>query len=98
MRLNQIDDINDIDQNTIKTRFVTYLDLVKSQGNKSWSTQKSMFRIPGDISDEAKEKGIDVPWIKAMSSDSGIFVAILILLAGTLLIWKFWSKMKTQVQ
>jgi hypothetical protein len=98
MRLNQIDDINDIDENTIKTRFVTYLDLVKSQGNKSWSTQKSMFRIPGDISDEAKEKGIDVPWIKAMSSVSGIFVAILILLAGTLLIWRFWPKMKSQLQ
>jgi len=98
MRLNQIDDINSIDQNTIKTRFVTYLDLVKSQGNKRWSTEKSMFRIPGDISDEAKKKGIDVPWIKAMSSVSGIFVAIVILLAGTLLIWKIWPKMKSQLK
>ena len=98
MRLNQIDDINDIDQNIIKTRFVTYLDLVKSQGNISMVTQKAMFRIPGDISDEAKEKGIDVPWIKAMSSVTSILVIILILFAGTLLIWKLWPKMKSQLQ
>jgi hypothetical protein len=98
MRLNQIDDIHDIDQNTVKTRFVTYLDLAKSQTNTSMITQKAMFRIPGDISDEAKEKGIDVPWLKAMSSVSSILVIILILFTATLLIWKLWPKMKSQLQ
>jgi hypothetical protein len=97
MRLNQIDDIHDIDQNTIKTRFVTYLDLIKSQGNTSMITQKAMFRFPGDISDEAKEKGIDMPLLKAIGSVSSIFVIILILFTATLLILKLWPKINAQL-
>jgi hypothetical protein len=99
MQLNQIDDILDTQDRT-KTRIVTYLDLVKIEGNTNTTmiNQKAMFRIPGDISDEAKEKGIDVPWLKAMSSVSSIFVIILILFTATLLIWKLWPKMKSQLQ
>lgn len=97
MQLNQIDDIHNHDQTTTKTRSVTYLDLVKIQGNTSMITQKAMFRVPGDISDKAKEKGIDVPWLKAMSSVSS-FVIILILFTATVLIWKLWPKMKYQLQ
>jgi hypothetical protein len=60
--------------------------------------QQIELRIPGDVSDAAKQAGIEVPWEKAFSSKSNIAALTFIIVAAGLIILIVWPRLKNQTK
>jgi hypothetical protein len=63
----------------IDTNSLSYIKSLDIEQNKTEETTKKMdlkLKLPGDISQLAKERGITVPWHKAFFSDIGIAVSM----------------------
>lgn len=61
--------------------------------SKNAIEEQEKLRIPGDISDAAKQSGILVPWKEAIISNASI-VLVLVLSSATLLsIFLLWPKL-----
>jgi hypothetical protein len=98
MNIDHIDNYNENYLNWTRTKFITYLknDIqVTDKDNNIISQTKEqplftrlMSKMPGDISEFAKEHGIEVPWRKVIISQPGILIAIavLVILIVTLII------------
>jgi hypothetical protein len=80
----------------IRTQFVTYLKEGISSGEGEDKKPFEIIKIPGDISESAKEKGIvNVPWQKALSSSINIAIAFGIGSTGIVVsLWKLRSRTK----
>jgi hypothetical protein len=91
-----IDHVDNYDENYhdwTRTRFITYLksdvqiyddNRIKPQINEQNLFAKLMAKRPGDISEYAKEHGIEVPWRDVISSAAGkviflSFIAIFVI-------------------
>jgi hypothetical protein len=75
--------------NETKTESVTYLKKLNADGTYASEVQeKNMLRLPGEISERAKDKGIGVPWKAAMISINSIIAMISI--AVTMIVVKYY--------
>jgi hypothetical protein len=101
-KLNFVDHYHQGYRNGIRTQFITYLkeDIKDTVTSSSGLAKDQKFfefiKIPGDISEGAKEKGIvHIPWQKAMSSVMGVLIAVTIIGTGVLVFfWKLSPKIK----
>jgi hypothetical protein len=61
-------------QNASRIQYVTYLKWIQAD---SMSQDKQIFlKLPGDISERAKRKGVHVPWEEVMVSKDGIILLL----------------------
>jgi hypothetical protein len=93
MSLGYVDDYDKSSKNRHTTDYLTYIKTLQFN-QPAGSSDTVELKIPGDISDEAKEKGIVVPWKKAMVSNANM--VLLSVLAGGLLlgIYLLWHKQR----
>jgi hypothetical protein len=91
VKLDYVDHYNQPFRNGTRTQFITYLkeDIPQTTGGNS-----NLLEIPGDISELAKEKGIGVPWQKAIVSFGSILVLISIIVIVIGVIYFLRSKIK----
>ena len=76
MNLGYVDDYDKSSRNKHTTEYLTYIRTLQFD-QPSAGLHTVNLKIPGDISDKAKQDGILVPWKKAMASNAN-----LILLSG----------------
>jgi hypothetical protein len=75
-----VETYNSFNKNGTKTDFVIYLKSLDIQGNYVREDRQSdTLRLPGDISQRAKDKGIGVPWESKMMSFTSIIIMISII-------------------
>ena len=100
-----IDHVDNYDENYLnwtRTKFITYLkndiqitdkdnNIIPETKEQSLFT-KLVSNMPGDISESAKENGIEVPWRKVISSTPSIITAIAIVAVMVVVIALFWHK------
>jgi hypothetical protein len=95
-KVGYIDNFNQRNRETIKTQFVTYLDenfkIIKNDGTVSTPAQYnkgSQFGIefPGDISEYAKEHGIEIPWQEVLMSFNNIIIVVSIIALSGITLW-----------
>jgi hypothetical protein len=53
-------------------RYITYLKSIKFNVNRNTNLDQVALKIPGDVSKYAKKKGIEIPWRKALISDTSV--------------------------
>jgi hypothetical protein len=103
-KLNFVDHYHHGYRNGIKTQFITYLKedvkdtITSSSGIAKDRKFLEFIKIPGDISESAKEKGlVHVPWQKAMSSVMSVLMAVTIIGTGVLVFfWKLSPRIKLE--
>jgi hypothetical protein len=103
INVDHVDNYNQDYHNWTRTKFITYLknDIQITDDNKSIIAPskeqsllaKLMAKKPGDISEYAKEQGIEVPWRHVISSTAGIIIALILLSVIVILITLTWFKM-----
>jgi len=95
-KVGYIDNFIQRNRETIKTQFVTYLDenfkIIKYDGTVSTPAQYnkgSQFGIefPGDISEYAKEHGIEIPWQEVLMSFNNIIIVVSIIALSGITLW-----------
>jgi hypothetical protein len=91
IKLDYVDHYNQPFRNGTKTQFITYL---KEDIPQTTDGNSSVLEMPGDISELAKEKGIGVPWQKAMISFSSIMVMISIIVIVIGMRYYLWPKIQ----
>jgi len=72
----------------IRSDYITYLQNVYLDGKIKRDIE---FKMPGDISTNAKSRGLDIPFIKILNSSSNILILIIftsITLIVSLLLWR----------
>jgi hypothetical protein len=84
MSLGYVDDYDKSSRNKHTTNYLTHIKTLQFN-HPAGSSDTVELKIPGDISDEAKEKGIGVPWKKAMVSNANM-VLLSVLVGGLLLV------------
>ena len=88
IKVDHVDNYNKLYDNGTKTRFITYfrndIGITDDDRNvlpstmEQFESSKLVSKKPGDISEDAKEQGIEVPWRKVISSTPSIITAIAI--------------------
>jgi hypothetical protein len=63
-----------IDTNSLS--YIKSLDIQQNKVEEKTRTMDLKLKLPGDISQFAKERGITVPWQKALFSDTGVAVSL----------------------
>jgi hypothetical protein len=102
INVDHVDNYNEPYHNWIRTKFITYLkndiqitdqnnSVISQAGDQSLFT-KLMAKKPGDISDYAKEHGIEVPWRNVISSTPSIIMALILVTVIVTVIAITWSK------
>jgi hypothetical protein len=96
-RIDYVDSYNEPFREGIKNHYLTYIekdieitlnDIDKHhiENDQSfayqYSTKMSGIRLPGDISEHAKAQGVGVQWQRAITSYSGLLLAILIIITS----------------
>jgi hypothetical protein len=61
-------------QNASRIQYVTYLKWIEADG--MLQDKQILLKLPGDISERAKRKGVQVPWEEAMVSKDGIILLL----------------------
>jgi hypothetical protein len=93
--IDRIETYNSFNKNGTKTDFVIYLKSLDIQGNYVIENRQSdTLRLPGDISNRAKDKGIGVPWVTTMKSLTSIIIMISIIGLVIVVKYYFWPKIK----
>lgn len=102
LNVDHVDNYNEAFRNWTKTQFITYLkndiqitDMVPHVDEQSLFT-KLMSKKPGDISENAKQNGIEVPWRKVLHSIHNMILALTIIFITLLVIILSWYKIKLQ--
>jgi hypothetical protein len=94
MRLGYVDDYDKAYENKRTTDYVTYIKTLEIDQLSENAGNKIILRTPGDISDVAKQKGVLVPWKKAIASETNIILATAVSVASLLVIFFAWQKSK----
>jgi hypothetical protein len=100
-----VDHVDNYDQdyyNWTRTRFMTYLknDIqltndgkrIIPQGGEQFLSAKLIAKIPGDISENAKDNGIVVPWRDVFSTVPNVMLAFGILAVAAIAVASAWYK------
>ena len=97
--VDHVDNYNEAFRNWTKTEFLTYLkndiqitDMVHVDEQSLFT--KLMSKMPGDISENAKQNGIEVPWRKVLHSIPNMILALTIVFITSLVIILGWYKVK----
>lgn len=84
---------NSFNKNGTKTEIETFLKSLYIKGNYVLENRESdTFRLPGDISVRAKDKGIGVPWETMLVSFSSIIIMISIIVVVITVKYYVWPK------
>jgi hypothetical protein len=75
-KFNHIDHYYEPYRNGSRTQFITYIEDMQLERKTDLDDKNLDLRIPGDISESAKAKGIEVPWQEAMLSNNSIISMI----------------------
>jgi hypothetical protein len=101
LRFDHVDNYNEIDPigGWINTQYLTYLKSAQFDKNNLYSSDKKQsVEFPADISELAKDKGVLVPWQKALSSSITITTSLSIIIATAvtlIILWRTrWLKQK----
>jgi hypothetical protein len=73
--------------------YIKSLDLEQNKTEEKTKKTDLKLKLPADISQDAKERGIIVPWQKALYSDIGVVVTISMFAYGAImaiLIMRLW--------
>lgn len=81
-----IDHYNQPYRNGTEISYITYLQSLTMDRGNSYQP-KEFLRLPGDISTQAKEEGLDIPLEKVLSSSSNIIVLIGLTTITLIAIW-----------
>jgi hypothetical protein len=93
--IDRVETYNSFNKNGTKTDFVIYLKSLDIQGNYVRENRESdTLRLPGDISELAKDKGIGVPWVTTMISLTSIIIMISVIGLVIVVKYYFWPKIK----
>ena len=102
LNVDHVDNYDEAFRNWTKTQFITYLkndiqitDTVPHVDEQSIFT-KLMSKKPGDISENAKQNGIEVPWRKVLYSTHNLILTLTIIFIISLVILLSWYKVKLQ--
>jgi len=93
VNVDHVEKYNSNTKNGTKTDFLTYLRSLDIQGNYvRESRETDNLRLPGDISDRAKDKAIGVPWETTMISPSSFVIVISIIVVVIAVKYFFWPR------
>jgi hypothetical protein len=93
-KFDHVDNHNEIDSNGgwINTKYLSYLESIHFDNNNVYNSNDKKINIefPADISALAKEKGVLVPWQKALLSSTNIVTSLSIILVAIVLtiLWR----------
>jgi hypothetical protein len=104
MNIDHVDNYNEHYQNWTRTKFITYLknDIqitndgkkIIPQGSHPILTAKFMLKLPGDISETAKENGIGIPWHDVLNSRPSNIISLFLVAIVVLLMALTWLKVR----
>jgi hypothetical protein len=73
-------------KNASRMQYVSYLNWIQT---KDASEHKEIaVKIPGDISESAKKKGVGVPWQEVVVSKNGIILLLSVVSGATIALWR----------
>lgn len=88
-----IDNYKEIDSNGgwINTKYLTYLNSIQFGKDTVYNKDKKVSGgFPGDISELAKEEGVQVPWEKALLSPMAVTMSLSIIIVTVVTLIIFW--------
>jgi hypothetical protein len=75
-------------RNASRMQYVTYLNWIQTKGTSE--DKQIVAKLPGDISEHAKAKGIKVPWQEVMVSKNGTILLLSVVSVTTIALWQLW--------
>jgi hypothetical protein len=72
--------------NASRMQYVTYLNWIQTKGTPE--DKHTVVKLPGDISERAKLKGLKVPWQEVMVSKNGIILFLSVVSVTTIALWR----------
>jgi hypothetical protein len=84
-------------RNGTSTQYVTYLKWINTNGIANAFQEKLQTKLPADIATGAKERGIEVPWQKAIVSANSIIALVSISLVSIIVTCRMWPKVNKRV-
>ena len=104
IKIDHVDNYDEAYNNWTRTKFITYLknDIQITNDNKSINPQdkeqtfiaKLMTKRPSDISESAKEHGVEVPWRDVIRSTPSIIIAVTLFALIGAVITLTWFKIR----
>jgi hypothetical protein len=95
LKLDYVDSYHSSSRNKQTADYITYLELPNAgELSKNTMEEQSKLRMPGDISDAAKQRDIKVPWEKALSSSGSIVTMIFFSVGGILILFVLGPRLK----
>jgi len=85
-------------RNASRMQYVTYLNWIQTKDTSEDKQVQDIYqqgkftvvKLPGDISERAKTKGIKVPWQEVMISKNGIILLLSVVSVTTIALWQLW--------
>ncbi len=93
MNLGYVDNYDKSYENKLTTDYTTYLGALQIN-QLSGTSDTTKLRLPGDISDVAKQNGIQVPWEKAIGSNASIILLSALFAVSLIGIFLFWPRLR----
>jgi hypothetical protein len=72
--------------NASRMQYVTYLNWIQTKGASE--DKQIVVKLPGEISDRAKTKGVKVPWQEVMVSTNGIILLLSVVSVTAIALWR----------
>jgi hypothetical protein len=103
INLDHVESYDEHYRNWTRTKFITYLkndiQIIQNKSAISQAAEQSFFttlmaKKPGDISDYAKEHGIEVPWRDVISSTRSIIIALILLAVIVIVTMIAWYRIR----
>jgi hypothetical protein len=92
-KIDYVENFNSVNKTGTKTD-LTFLKSLEIQGNyMGEKSQSDTLLLPGDISTRAKDKGVGVPWEKAVTSFATVIIIISIIIMAIVIKYYIWTKM-----
>ena len=85
-------------RNASRMQYVTYLNWIQTKDTSEDKHVQDIYqqgkftvvKLPGDISERAKTKGIKVPWQEVMVSKNGIILLLSVVSVTAIALWQLW--------
>ena len=92
VNLGYVDSYDISSKNKHATNYLTYISNLQFIQPSKNIVDKTELRIPGDISEQAKQEGIHVPWKVALVSNTNIILVTVLSIAVSLTLFLTWQK------
>jgi hypothetical protein len=98
LKLDYIDSYHSSSNRKQTADYVTYIDSIDiDRTSEDPSDPQVELRIPGDISDAAKQAGIEVPWERAFFSVRNMVTLAFFVVAAGLIILIAWPRFRNRI-